>query len=516
MRDATEWGASEAGGRVGARFARNAERIVVLLVVALPLLAWLPTHVLPQDEGQLLVYPERVLAGAIPYRDFSTFYGPGNLWTLAGAFAIFGPSVVLERAIGILYRCGVALLLFVVLGRRHRGAAAGSALILSAAFLLAPVTLAAYAWLGALALILLAVERLDRGRGGVAGVACAAAITYRPDILPCVLALAPLVVSLDGRGRRRLGTSFGLGLLPLAVTVVLATPAAVFENLVVDAVFRTRSGRSLPLSFLGDEGLRLLLLAAASGALLLLSARRADAPERRLRATLGLLGLASLLQVVQRPDGIHLSLGTAVPLALLPFALVGLPVRWRRMRGAAVLVGLLLPFVCSRCSLGGSFALSWRRAILAEAGPSYSVTHRGRVLPVRSPDDELEISSAMRLVEAASAPGDRVFIAPADLSAAFMNETALYFLLPQLVPAGYYLEMNPGSANRAGSRLASDIATAKVVLLSDRFSEETEGRAAPGAGAEEAIRVLRERFVPFATAGRFLVLRNREAGPPDG
>ena len=40
------------------------------------------------DEGAVIAYAARVLDGAVPHRDFLTFYGPGNPWLVAGAFAV--------------------------------------------------------------------------------------------------------------------------------------------------------------------------------------------------------------------------------------------------------------------------------------------------------------------------------------------------------------------------------------------------------------------------------------------
>jgi len=49
------------------------------------------------EEGFMLVFPEWVLHGAIPDRDFLHLYGPGSLWALAGAFKVFGVSLLTER-----------------------------------------------------------------------------------------------------------------------------------------------------------------------------------------------------------------------------------------------------------------------------------------------------------------------------------------------------------------------------------------------------------------------------------
>ncbi len=42
------------------------------------------------DEGAVIAYADRVLDGAVPHRDFLTFYGPGSLWIVAGAFGSSG------------------------------------------------------------------------------------------------------------------------------------------------------------------------------------------------------------------------------------------------------------------------------------------------------------------------------------------------------------------------------------------------------------------------------------------
>src|ERR671922_687876 len=65
----------------------------------------------PFDEGILVSFPTRVLAGDLPYRDFETFYGPGDPYLVAGLFRVFGASLGAERAVGFVFR----LLLVVVL-----------------------------------------------------------------------------------------------------------------------------------------------------------------------------------------------------------------------------------------------------------------------------------------------------------------------------------------------------------------------------------------------------------------
>jgi hypothetical protein len=49
------------------------------------------------DEGLALYDAERVATGDVPYRDFFVLYGPGQFYSLAAIFRLFGHSVAVER-----------------------------------------------------------------------------------------------------------------------------------------------------------------------------------------------------------------------------------------------------------------------------------------------------------------------------------------------------------------------------------------------------------------------------------
>ena len=58
---------------------RNALALtIVALVFAIPLRGLLRSPGPPMEEGFMLVFPEQVLKGAIPNRDFLHLYGPGQ------------------------------------------------------------------------------------------------------------------------------------------------------------------------------------------------------------------------------------------------------------------------------------------------------------------------------------------------------------------------------------------------------------------------------------------------------
>ena len=111
---------SERGGRLSPR-ARDAIALtVVALVFALPLRGLLRAPGPPMEEGFMLVFPERVLHGAIPNRDFLHLYGPGSLWALAGVFKVFGVILLTERVFGLAQQIAIVFGIYALARRWGR------------------------------------------------------------------------------------------------------------------------------------------------------------------------------------------------------------------------------------------------------------------------------------------------------------------------------------------------------------------------------------------------------------
>jgi hypothetical protein len=72
---------------------------------------------------------EQAFHGAVPYRDFETFYGPGNSYLTAAAFKLFGSSLTTERAVGLAVAMLSVLALFILGSRFSRTAGFGAGLI---------------------------------------------------------------------------------------------------------------------------------------------------------------------------------------------------------------------------------------------------------------------------------------------------------------------------------------------------------------------------------------------------
>ena len=202
------------------------------------------------DEGALLVYPEMIQRGAIPYRDFETFYGPANLYALAAAFTVFGTNIETERSVGLLYRVMILVALFALAKRWGTPIATGCMLI--AGFLLLPLEVIAYTWLGALACALCFIWAMaappGNGRCLVGGLLAGLAVVFRVDVAPAVaLAACALLPPLSPPQRLRFAYGSVIGLTPFAALLPLAGAEQMFNNLFLYPVILSGPGRRIPL-----------------------------------------------------------------------------------------------------------------------------------------------------------------------------------------------------------------------------------------------------------------------------
>jgi hypothetical protein len=82
---------------------------LILFVAVFVFLAFAMLRIInPYDEGIILTGASRVLAGALPHRDFYANYGPGQFLAVAVVFKLFGSSVLAERILDLVIKAGVA------------------------------------------------------------------------------------------------------------------------------------------------------------------------------------------------------------------------------------------------------------------------------------------------------------------------------------------------------------------------------------------------------------------------
>jgi hypothetical protein len=464
------------------------------------------------DDGALLLYPELILKGWLPYRDFETFYGPANTYLLAGVYALFQPGILVERTVGLLYHLAVLTAIFWIVRPRGIVLAFGSVLI--AHLFLLPTGLAPFPWLGALSCVLWSLFLVARGPGAGrnfgGGILAAVALLYRPDLAPAViLSAALLLVFQPAKSRWTYLGGFVAGLLPLLWLIPAAGYENVFTNVFFYPVVITNPARKLPWSSLSGSLIYLLVLHFAASITSLfagfLALRRDSALwTNRLFAAAALLALGTSYQALQRMDSGHITLCCFLSLALFPVSLAILSKNWLASpRRQLLLVGLTLALVGALAPrlIRQAFGLGKKEAVFLE--------HNGRSFPVDSISTAHETGTLLDKINKVASPGQRLFVGPADLRRTNYNDTFIYHLLPQLTPASYFLEMNPLSANRPGSRLANDIRSADWLILDHRLDEWNEPNESMRFGPNDPNEVVQSSFELFARHGSYDLYRRK-------
>jgi hypothetical protein len=518
---------------------------MVALACLLPLTELWRAPGSPMEEGFMLTFPELVLEGQIPNRDFLHLYGPGSLWVLAGVFEVFGTTLATERVVGLLQLLGVVFGVFALVRPWGRWVAAAGGVV-TAVVLLPPAGLVAMAWPGGLALGLWALNAALAGGAAptssrrrsrlfvVAGVLAGVALLYRPD-LAAALGLSAVVLwwGLDRGARLRLAGGLAIGLAPYAVHLATAGVGNVVEGLVLEPVFELRAGRSLPFppswshfdGFLQRVGaliepswplpapaspaqltLWVGLLLATTAALVAAGVAAARRGDRRL-LVMAVFCVGLLPQAIQRADSTHLAWVSCVPLGFLPAAAIEGQRAWRPawpQRRAAVLA-VAVPVVATLALaptfvwgvygdyVGRSFGFDPIEAGTMRRGDR--VFHYGRLGAVDA------VNAILPDLDRITEPGDSLFVGPVDLRRTNYSEAYLYYLMPELEPATRYIEMDPGIANAKESGMADELRRADVVVLSSIYANWDEPNDSRTFGPNEPNEVLEEEFCLIESYG---------------
>jgi hypothetical protein len=464
--------------------------LVVAALTALPAPVFLQAPFNSSDEALLVLYGEELLAGRVPGADFFTVYGPGGFATLAGAFQLFGVSVVVERLVGLGYR--LAIVTGVMFLAQRRGSRVSVVAGLVSAVALLPSGLTAYAWFGGLALVIWSIGLLERGRQSsafVAGVLGGLASAWRIEMIVLNAAALPLI----WRDRRAAPYAAGvvLGSLPTVIWLAVAGRVAI-ENVVLS---RMAINAQLELA---DVPFAVWLMLGLAGALTGFVIVQGWVKRNRRLLALGLLCLLVLPQAVQRIDLHHqvfalclvLPIGVicAESLGLMP-ARPGIP-RWliittRSLAGVVVLVLIFL--------VGVSVAMTT---------PVTVVSHEGRAVPVASSKAE-DLRQLLDEVSQQVPKGSKLFVGAQDMSVPTLTDIGLYHLLREYEHPWFYLELPPGVAEVSGSPLAEEVSEADALILTD-IRDDLRRTLFPHipAGSDEVNRIVAEQFCLVAQVGR--------------
>lgn len=494
----------------------------------------------PMEEGFMLVFPERILKGDIPNKDFLHLYGTGSLWVLAGVFKVFGTSLTSERLVALAQQMAVVFGIFALAWRWGRTAATLCA-IAALLLIVPPIGLTALSWVGAVGLGLLGLAAALHARARVgtpsatrwalgAGVLFGFSLQYRPDlVLACVLGGVAATWGLTRVIKLRVVIGFILGLSPYLIQFATAGVDTSLRGMIIDPVFNVRAGRKLPIpppwdhfdGFLQKAGdLRPLhwpipslagpaqlfvwffvLLASTVFVLAVgIAAVRRDRTSMRAWTLLGVavFGLGITPQALQRPDSTHLAWVGCVSMAFVPIALLELRgfFRGRTPRGRGLIAGGLMlallifgfPFFTIRTYTDYSLQSFGIHRL------GYPITNDGRTFYYGRPDAAKAARPLLREVDKISKPGDRLFVGTGDLRRTPYSDAYLYFLLPDLTPATYFIEMDPGVANKKGSGLDKDLASADIVILSKVWKDWDEPNDSHFGHSDAANKVLDAKF----------------------
>jgi hypothetical protein len=546
---------------------------IVVVAMLAPLRALMRYQGPPMEEGFMLVFPERLLHGDLPHKDFLHLYGPGSLWVLAGWFKAVGVSITAERVFGFAQLAGIVFGVMALARPWGRRVAVASGL-LGVLLTMTAIGLTALAWDGAVALLVASVwcglrarrwltaaelpaGQAHQARAGrlltVAGVLAGWALLFRPDVIVATT-LGTLAI-LAGLGWDR-WKRWLYGAVPVLslylVHLALSGPGNVIRGMLIEPVFDLRGGRSLPrppswntfdgalqkvallrpqpwplpaLASPHQAYLWFWLLPLVTLAVVALGWRRVRRdPDRwrpRVLLTVGLVGLGLLPQAFQRPDTTHLAWVSCVTLAFLPAALAEALEQLPR-RGPAGRLGLprlagtwaaglvaLLPLVVLPHFTARTYVDLVKQSANGKVF-GYPVTYDGRTFYLGAADIAPVAQRMLEEVGPQTKPGQRLFVGTADLRKTPYSDAYLYYLLPDLTPGTRYIEMDPGMANAPGSGLAHEVATSDWLILSHVWDAWDEPNDSRVFGPDEPNQMVRRHFCKVGDYGKPGV----DGGPP--
>ncbi len=488
------------------------------------------------DEGIVMCYADFWTRGETPHLDFFSNYGPGNCWVVGAAFRLIGASVDVEREVGILYRLILVASIFMLC--RPRGnfvALVGAAL----AFLASTFNgLAAYAWVGAAALsvasiaLLAAVpsrqsERRRLAFAAGAGLIAAFTALLRVDMpgMGVLIAGSVLLWQLKRREKLAYCIAWLVGMIPMVVHAYNVGPALLFDNVFTQAVFYIGPARRLPIP--PDDLTAGLVMKTTLGCVALIVLATAEQLFRNRDwhawtfAAIAILNICYIPHAFARADIPHFMYLALVAFAFAPLAFSLLLTSYFKSRVSVWLqsfsCALATAAICygARCTIPqhekkGSEAAHYLTII--SKTPSTAVIH-GRWIPFFDDNSARWTQYLVDLIGQLTVPGDRIYVGVGDLRYATINDVFLYFLVPQLKHASYHVQVDPGCSNTPGSRLASDIANAKILVL-NQFESTIHDPNDTG-GSDEPNRIVETLFTETARLGPYRVLvRNSNASQP--
>jgi hypothetical protein len=457
------------------------------------------------DEGIILTGAARVLSGAVPHRDFYANYGPGQFYSVALLFKLFGPSMLVERGWDIAVRACIVSLVFWLASRmatRRDGVLAAGTCCIWLGMLGYP----GYPVFPALAAALagqsfwMATRKADARTPLLlmAGACMGTATLFRYDVgvagLACTLASVAAAWGLraDGAGegmRPRalvvawalVGAGFGAVTVPLFASYAAfgVIPGFVFDILTYPVKFYTRM-RALPFPPLdrfvvspADFVVYLpVLVGMGTGAALLIGlsvsrqlspglARQAAAGRVADLFSFGLLGLAFFVKGCVRVSQIHMAMALVLCLVLLPalmssariWAASGRGMVVRTLAAAAIAMAVGYTFLAlgvGTLRTAQNFAWTVRPGgwatqppVAWPPKPDATCTPPADLRLLRCFQVPTDMAQTIRYVRQHTNPGEPIFVGLPRHDVIVTNDVLFYFAVER-PPSTHWYHFDPG------------------------------------------------------------------------
>jgi hypothetical protein len=450
------------------------------------------------DEGLIVSGAASILRGQHPYVDFNSGYPPGQFYTLALVFRLFGQSLLAARLWDTVWRLAtVAAALGLArefAGKRLRllPLACCAALAGALGFRLYPMVSATLPCLCAVACAL-AFDRTRRAPWIFAsGLLLGATALYRHDLAVCASAVILVSVWRDRRAVAWLAGGTLLVAGPAIAYLMLTVPHLWLRRAFLEFPVMNAPARRLPLPSAPFPLLRDLLLPVAIAAYTALDACRAPAGRRKPLFMLAALAALTLLLGLQRLDTIHIFpslIFCAVILSAWPVS----PAPRGILLAAALLLYGVLP------------AVEWTMHLQTiRRSPVTGIAAAG---PVRLASDQVQ---ALRYIHDHLPPGGALYVGTTSHSRISVNDALFNFLAarPQLTRYGMWL---PGETNAPSVQseivAALDRAAAPYVVLFDVPPSIEPNLSSVDNGVSIVDDYLHRVYRPEATFARYRILR---------
>jgi hypothetical protein len=450
-----------------------------------------------------------ILHGGFPYRDFWWLYGPGAPAIEAMFTAIFGPSLLLLRLIGLAFLMGQVGFGYVLLRTRVSHLPAAVITLAAAHAQVFVLGLEPTAWLLSMTLALgsLAVRSAMPQRGALAGILLGLTFLVRFDVGGYAL-----VAALTTPNRRELLVGFGCMAVPVGIVLLALVPVgSLWDQLIWFPIIGQRQFRALPGPKIDDWMVVLITLplvvvpklAIVAGAIRLIVTR--DRPDAF--AMLVIFAGLCQLQTQGRSDIYHHAQASTPGLLLLGLWVMKAPgPDWRPA------IARVLERVSARTRRATSAVLVGVVCFTAFATGSLSVATMN--VGQLGPQDADFVASVRTLAENSSAD-DPVFVGLTSHRYTVINPMLAYYLADRRAAVRVSM-FNPGVTNTdpVQREMVDNLkaANAQILLLDDRvgFEVSNDSRIPGSTILDEYIS---SAFVEVCRFGDFGIFAARDGAP---